>query len=89
MTERKLKRVRGTESNPRIGDPSSMDSDRVWLSLERKYNVAAYETLTVQLGGSVTLNPLESVREGIRRLYGELREEFDDIKEEMRRQETK
>lgn len=88
MTERKLKRERRVETKPRIEEPS-VDRDRVWLSLERKYNVAAYETLTVQVGGSVSLDPVETVREGVRRLYGEIRGEFDDIKEVMKREETR
>lgn len=90
MTERKLKRERKIETNSRIEDPLlSVDRDRVWLSMERKYNVAAYETLTIQIGGSVSLNTLETVREGVRRLYGEIKDEFNDIKEVMRREETR
>lgn len=87
--ERKLKRERKMETKSRIENPSSVDSNRVWISLERKYNVAAYETFTVQVGGSVSLDPLETVREGVRRLYNEIREEFDDIKEVMRKEETR
>jgi hypothetical protein len=64
-----------------------VDPDRVWLSIERKYNVAKYESLSVSLGASTAVEPGETIRSATRRAFEELREEFHDVVEVMRESE--
>ena len=56
----------------------------MWLTIERKYRVAAYESLSVSLGVSSSIDPGETVASTTRRVFGELKEEFGDIVEVMR-----
>jgi hypothetical protein len=65
----------------------AVDPDRAWLTLERKYRVAQYESLTVNLGAATAVQPGEDLPEAMKRLFRELREEFSDVLEAMREQE--
>lgn len=58
--------------------------DRVWIGIERKYRVAEYESLTVSLGASSSVDPGEDVRAAARRVFAQLRVEFYDVVEVMR-----
>lgn len=69
------------------GPKSSADPDRVWLNVERKYRVAQYESMTISLGASTTVEAGETPRAALRRTFDELRAEFADVVEVMREQE--
>jgi hypothetical protein len=74
----------GTGVQPPARPP---EPDRVWLSLERKYRVAEYESLTVALGATSSLEPDEDLRAAAKRVFGQLRAEFGDVVDVMRAQE--
>lgn len=61
--------------------------DRVWMSIERRYKVVDYESLMINVGASVSLEPNESISDGTKRVFKEVREEFNDITEVMKEQE--
>lgn len=61
--------------------------DRVWVSLGRKYRVAEYESLSVDLGVAVSLEPGEGLANGLRRVFAELKGEYDDVTGVMREEE--
>ena len=84
--EKRVKRLASPKGGS--GAQAPVDPDRVWMTLERKYRVAEYESLTVNLGAATTLHPGESVQAGAKRLFGELRGEFNDVLEVMREQES-
>lgn len=60
-------------------DRQPVDPDRAWISIERTYRVAVYESLKVSLGVSVSTYPGETVRGALHRAFGELKPEFDDV----------
>lgn len=60
------------------------EPERMWLTIERKYRVAAYESLSVSIGVSSSVDPGETFGSTTRWVFGELREEFNDIVEIMR-----
>jgi hypothetical protein len=64
--------------------PPRVDADRAWLGLERKYRVAEYESLTVSLGASTSVDPGETVATATRRVFDQLIGEFRDVVEVMR-----
>jgi hypothetical protein len=74
------KKVLAERSNDR-------DPDRAWLGIERKYRVAEYESLSISLGASVSVDPGETIADATRRVFGQLRAEFGDIVEVMRGEE--
>lgn len=63
------------------------NADRVWLTVERKYRVAEYESLTVSLGVSATIDDGETIGSTTSKAFGELKSEFGDIVEVMRGEE--
>lgn len=71
-------------ANPPTVDRAPEPADRAWLSLERKFRVAEYESLTVSLGASSSLEPGEDLGAGLKRIFGTVREEFGDVIEVMR-----
>lgn len=68
-------------------DAGGVDPDRAWLSIERKYRVAEYESLSVSLGASTSVEPGETVADATRRVFGELLGEFRDVVEVLRGEE--
>jgi len=88
MDEKRLKKLKPPPGGFGVQAPSApVEQDRVWLSLERKYRVAEFESLAINLGASVTLEPGDTVPDGVKRLFSELRREFNDVLEVMRDQE--
>lgn len=86
--EKKLKRLVPPPSGSGVQRPAPpVEPDRAWLTLERKYRVAQYESLSINLGAATSLKPGEDLPAGIRRLFGELHGEFSDVLEVMREQE--
>ena len=72
---------------PRSGSgvaPPRSDPDRIWMSIERTYNVAAYESLKVSVGGSSSVEPGETIATATRRVFDEIRGEFADMVEVIR-----
>lgn len=63
------------------------DPDRVWLTIDRKYYVAQYETLLISLGASTSVDPGETIATATRRVFEELKSEFGDVVEVMRGEE--
>jgi hypothetical protein len=86
------KRVAGDPKPPPSGTGVSaprtdVEPGRVWLTLARKYRVAEYESLTVDLGASSPLEPGETQSQALKRVFAELREDFGDVVEVMKAQE--
>ena len=79
MSEAHVKKLRQPEPLPEGASP-----DRAWLQLERKYRVAEYESLAICLGVSANVNPGESPAQAARRLFEELKVEFDEVLAVMR-----
>lgn len=61
--------------------------DRVWMTLERKYRVAQYESLQVSLGASSNVEPGENLSAAQKRVFSQLREDFYDVVDVMREAE--
>lgn len=89
----KMKRLAGDLVPHPIGtavsaSPSTnVEPDRVWLSLGRKYRVAKYESLSVDIGVSASVEPGESRSGTLKRVFRELLEEYGDIVDVMRDRE--
>jgi hypothetical protein len=64
-----------------------VEPDRVWLTLERKYRVAEYESLTINLGAASSVEPGEDLGGASKRLFRTLRAEFGDVVAVMRESE--
>lgn len=71
----------------KVKNPAKRDSDRVWLGIGRKYRVAEYESLTVDLGVSTTVEPGETPKDAMQRVFVQLKEEFVDVVEVLRGEE--
>jgi hypothetical protein len=76
------RRVQASSSKPSTDLP-----DRVWLTLERKYRVAEYESLTVSLGASTSVDPGENLSDASKRTFEQLKSEFYDVVDVMRSKE--
>lgn len=64
-----------------------LEPDKVWLTLERKYRVAEYESMTVNLGAATSVDLGEDLSAASKRLSKTLREEFWDVVGVMREAE--
>jgi long-subunit fatty acid transport protein len=64
-----------------------VDTDRVWLTLGRKYRVAEYESLSIDLGAASSVQPGEDLAAAHRRVFRELKGEFGDVLAVMRAEE--
>jgi hypothetical protein len=85
MSERKavVKKIK----NQSVAEDIIKQLDRVWMSIERKYKVVDYESLTINIGVSSSLEPNESISDATQRVFKEIREEFTDITDIMKEQE--
>lgn len=93
MTEKRLKTIKTDAVKPPPGGsgvqlPEAPPApERVWITLERKYRVAQYESLMINLGVAGNLEPGETHAGALRRLFTEVRQEFYDVVEVMRETE--
>ena len=69
------------------GRPHPEELDRVWVGLTRKYRVVQYESLEVNIGSTVSVYPGEGTAEAIRRVFAEVKGEYDDVITVMREEE--
>ncbi len=69
------------------GQRTDIEPGRIWLTLSRKYRVAQYESLSVDLGASTSLEPNESHSAAHKRVFKDLLESFADVVEVMRDRE--
>lgn len=60
-----------------------VEEDKVWVSIERTHMVQPYQPLKISVGASSNIEPNEGISKALRRVFGELKEEFNDIKELM------
>lgn len=79
-----MPKTRKVLAGPQSAGGTARDPDRAWLGIERKYRVAEYESLTISLGASTTVDPGETVADATRRVFEQIRAEFLDVVEVMR-----
>ncbi len=82
MTEKKLKKLKQEQQEQEI------EQDKVWCTIKRVYQINQFEPLSVEFGGSTTVHTNETTSEASKRLFDEIHQEFNDIKDVMYEQES-
>lgn len=83
-TKKQLAKIEPPPSGTGVVPPRSADPNKVWLTIERKFRVAEYESLTVNLGAAISIDPGETIGSTMSRTFAELKSEFGDVVEVMR-----
>ena len=64
-------------------EPRDISEDKVWFSLERKVLVRPYEPVTISVGGSISLEPHQTVENDILGLYASVKNQYRKIFKEV------